>query len=221
MAEILAGSTASIGLVSLLQLTEAEGCTGFLRIGDAEIRLHRGGVVGASFNGVEGVDALLELMLHAGASFVLNDDPVPAGQPVGELGPLLLDGCRLLDDWSRVDRKVVRPLRRLPDSLKIIAPWLDGTCDVATATSRAQALRVRVVEPLIAALEEGLLEELAEALPPPLPDDFDTLVELGRTRVREGQLGAAREAFERAVALRPSDRVATQNLRRIVALQGN
>lgn len=219
MAEILTGSTRAVGLVSVLQLAESEALSGLLEIGGARVWLAGGHVVAARFGGAEGIDALLEVMLHRGEDFHVHDEPVERAPPLGDTAPLLLEGCRLMDEWARVDQLVLRARRPLEGALAPLEPWLDGTRTVAAAVERAGLLRVAVAEALAQAVTEGRLERLEQPLPPPLPEDFDELVDLGRRHARAGRLAEARASFERAVSLRPEDRVATQNLRRIVALQ--
>lgn len=221
MAEVLRGSTSTIGLVSVLQLCEAEALTGVLRVGDATLSFSNGQLVAARFGAVAGIDAVLEAMLHRGADFVFVDEPVERAASLGDLAPLLLEGCRLMDDWARVDQRILRPRGALPDRLARLAGELDGTRSVADAVTRSGVARVAVVDALVTALDGGVFEVLARPVGPALPDSFDDLLDFGRARARDGQLADARAAFEKALRVHPGDRVATQNLRRIVALQGS
>lgn len=221
MADVLTGSTEFVSLGSVLQLAESEVLTGTLKVGLAELGLYGGRVVRASYGRADGVDALMEAMLQRGAPFTLDNAPVAAGPSLGETGPLLLEAFRLMDDWARIEALVLRALGPLEPALATLAPALDGTRTVGAAADQAGVVRVRIIDPLLAAYEAGAFEQLATPLPPPLPADFDSLIDRGRAYLRDGRYADARDAFERAVALRPDDRVATQNLRRIVALSRN
>lgn len=221
MAEILTGNSEHVSLGSVLQLAESEVLSGSLRVGTARLDLYGGRVVRAQAGTLEGVDGLLEVLLLRGAPFVLDNTQVSPGVALGDTGPLLLEAFRLMDDWARVEALVLRPRKPVPPTLDALARWLDGTRTVSEAVERAGLARVPLIDPLLAALDAGVFEQLVTPLPPPLPADFDALIELGRALAREGRHHDARDAFERAVALRPEDRVATQNLRRIVALSRN
>jgi hypothetical protein len=53
----------------------------------------------------------------------------------------------------------------------------------------------------------------------PSDDRFGSLLELGRSHLRNGRMGEAEEAFLAALAERPDDRIAAQNLKRLLALR--
>lgn len=220
MAEILQGDTAAIGLFAVIQLAEGEALSGRLVLPRGEVALHLGNVVGARFGAVTGVDALYEHLLWRGGRFVFEDAPVPAAPGLGPAAALMLEGCRLLDEWQRVEGLVLACAPDAAPSTKLapLVPHLDGRRRVRDAVARAGMLRCHAVDPLLDGLDAALLVERAVAVEEAPADDFDALMDAGRRHVRAGRHADALAAFRRAVALRPDDRVATQNLRRIAAL---
>ncbi len=227
MPEVLRGDGVVVGLASLLQLAEGEALTGRVVLPRGEVGCHLGNVVRARFGALAGVAAVQEHFLHPGGSFSVETGDEPAAPPLGPTSALVLDGYRLLDDWRRVEALRLRRVdgAALPPALGALAPRLDGRRPVSDVVAAAGAWRCRVIDPLLEALEAGTLVEVApdevEDDPPTDPGGFDTAMEAGRRLVREGRYDDARAAFGRALAARPDDRVALQNLRRLAALGGS
>lgn len=208
-------------MFSVLQLAEGEAVTGRLVLPVGEVRLHLGQPVAARCGALSGIDGLMELVLAGAPSFVLNTEEVAASPPLGHLGALLLEGCRLLDEWRRIEELVlmVDGGATPANGLAPLARHLDGRRTVDEAVRRAGVPRCRAVDPIVEGLDVAILVERARPVESVVTaDDFDAMMEEGRKRVRAGQLVEAEAAFRRALAARPDDRIATQNLRRIAAL---
>ncbi|MDP2316942.1 MAG: hypothetical protein Q8P41_28880 [Pseudomonadota bacterium] len=232
MSEILRGLGDRIGLSTVLQLAEMECLSGRVSLTSGEVGLHVGTIVRARCGSLTGVEGLLELLLRPPGGFTLEVTDQAAAPPLGNLASLILEGCRLQDEWRRVEARVFVPAR--PDALSgplaALRPVLDGRRRIAEAVTLARLACCRVADPLVQAVEAG---DLLERPAPPVPAgsngsgppggtsvDFDTAIAEGRRCVREGRLDVARAAFERALGERPDDRIALQNLRRLAAIQG-
>ncbi|MES2638934.1 MAG: DUF4388 domain-containing protein [Myxococcota bacterium] len=235
MPEILRGDLQAVGLSTVLQAVEAEGLTGKISVPRGEIEVHMGNVVSARVANLGGIDALMELFLQPGGTFVVHTAEVVPAVALGPLTTLVLDGCRLLDEWQRIAASALLPTGTgpLPATLARLTPHLDGRTAIRDGVTTAGEWRCRVIDPLIQALEDGRLSQhdavvspAAAPAPPvdtPTPGDdtsFDATIDTARRLVREGRLGEARAAFERALVDRPNDRIALQNLRRLAALEG-
>ncbi len=230
MSEVLSGDGDAIGMGALLQIAEMEVLTGRLVYeAGGEVGMHAGNVVRAAFAGQGGVSALLELFLHAAGRFVVEAAPEPKAPALGSCAGLVLEGCRLLDDWRRVEPLVlatVEPYGLLPAIARL---RLDGRKPVWQAVQMAGVTRSSVVDPLLLAIEQGHLQEAAPPVPPRvLPQHlhadgssaYDACIEVGRRLVREARYVEARQYFEMALSMRPDDRIATQNLRRVAKMEG-
>ncbi|MCK6504253.1 DUF4388 domain-containing protein, partial [Myxococcota bacterium] len=115
MPELLAGSLKAVGLPSLLQLAESEGLSGRLTLhGAGEVDLREGQPVGARCEGLWARAALMELFLVDADRFSLDGaGSLPAGPPLGEVIELVMEGCRLADEWSRL---AACPVARAPQA---------------------------------------------------------------------------------------------------------
>jgi hypothetical protein len=218
MPEVARGDATVFGLSSLLGLLEAEAFSGRMVYGSGVIAFARGAPVRAELGARSGVPALLELFLEPAGTFVIERADVAAGPPLGDPTALLLEGCRLQDEWARLAPIAVLPQGPLPPALQPLVALLDGR-PLVDAVAAAGLARAGGVDPLLAALEAGTL---VETLPrrPTLPTDFDAELDAARRAVREGRLDDARGHFQRALSARPDDRIARQNLRRLDTLQG-
>lgn len=246
MPEVLRGDPGRVGLPSVLQLLEGEAMSGRLALGPAAwLDLANGLPVAASCEGREGRGAALELFLLDVPWFSFDAHPVEAAAPLDAMLSLIMEGCRLSDEWARLAASTVQ---RQPDRVEGLAGRLlsqlpDGAC-LEVARRAAGLARCSLVDPLLSLVEAGALvlgptvalpEPLPApppapvlaptppvAAPPPEPAFADAFVALeeGRRLVRLGDLVGAEAAFLAALTLRPDDRVARQNLARVRQVLG-
>lgn len=239
MPEVLAGSLKAVGLPSLLQLAESEGLSGRLSLhGAGEVELREGLPVAARCEGLQARAALLELFLVDADRFsLLATASPPAGAPLGEVIELVMEGCRLADEWSRLAAcPVVRgPAAPVAGPVGRLLAALEPGQPLDIGRRAAGLARAACVDPLLDLVEQGALRlappvELpapapAELPPPapaavpaepagPAPVDYYTALEQGRDHLRTRDHDAAEAAFQAALAARPDDRVARQNLAR-------
>lgn len=198
--DALQGDTGGVGLFSVLQLAELEAMSGRFEVAAGTITLHRGQVVAAEAGSLTGIDAVYELLLAPPSRFVLRKEEVAGGEPLAPTAILMLEGCRLLDEWQRLAPMVLAPaggavVEGLPSSL---LSRLDGRRPLESAVSRAGLARARLVDPILAALEARSLEEKAVAEPWDDEDDRPTPgpVLLGKGPVAETSAGGSRHAAD-------------------------
>ncbi len=238
--EILSGTLGAVGLPSLLQLLEGEGLTGRLRVeGAGELRLVDGVPVGGECEGHEGRLAALELFTIDARTFSFETAPVATAAPLGAMIELIMEGCRLADEWARLARC---PVVRGPKGAEGVLGRLLAGCAAGVPLERARRrtglARVACVDPVLTAVENGDLDlGAAQELPVDLlapqqaaptalrsapaapPVDYYEAVETGRERLRARDFDAAEQAFLQALSVRPDDRVARQNLTRVRQLR--
>lgn len=195
-----------------------------------------------------GLDAFYELFIEAPTVDVLSlvgAEARPDNLGRRPLPSLILEGARRADEWARVHTQVLSPTAALAGltldggaaSLRtrlaegasvaeacesaglprhvvanLVSQWLDQRL-VDPVGTRAAPLRTRnnvaVNRPP---------ERAAQAEPTAQAGGFYDHLDTGRRALRDGDLTAARAAFEAATHLRPDDRVARQNLRRVESL---
>ncbi len=229
---ILSGDLSIVSLASVFQLVEAECITGRLELeAGGVVSFFAGRPVGAKYGPAEGVPAILDAFVREPASFTLTTAAVAQGPAVGAVLGLIMEGCRLSDEWKRLAFQVLAVGHRervaaLGPVAQALAQQLNGGRAVELAVDRAGLPRSAAVDPLLAMIDEGVVHEVTSP-PPPLREHgplsvagFSEAMELGRQALRNGAYADAAVAFEAAVALRPEDRVAAQNLRRVRELQG-
>lgn len=225
------GDLELVSLASVLQLIEGEAMTARLTLDvGGEATFHGGRPVGAVWREHTGAIAFLELFLRGGSQFTVTVAPVPAGPPLGAVVGLIMEGCRLADEWRRIAWQTYAAANRPrpPEMDRVgeaLLPHIDGRCTLEGVVDKARLPRSRAIDPLLALMEEGLIY-LATSAPPPIRDHgpldiagFGEAMDQGRTALRAGDFDRARRLFTQALALRPEDRVAAQNLRRVEALQ--
>ena len=217
MYEVARGDGRRLGLGSLLQLAEGEALSGRLSWGEGSISFAQGAPVDARLRDLSGFAAVREMFLTPAPTFTLEQGEPPAGRPFADASTILLEGCRLQDEWARVAHLV---LQKRGD-VAVDLPFDGRTVEALVA--EAKVPRYRVVDPILAAIDAGKLAvvrvEAAVAPPESAPLDFDDALDAARHAVREGRLAEARTHLEHALMLRPNDRVAAQNLRRITLLE--
>lgn len=219
--EVLDGDLFEIGLTSLLYLAHFETVTGWLVVGARGlVTLHRGQPGHTRAGELRGAAALRELLFHRGGRFsLIRGEPEPGdAELLDNTTAVMMDAYRLRDEWTRLAPLVVKPARPWspPAPLAATVARLDGRRTLADAAREAEAPLTPQIDPLLQALAHGLLERAGPA--PALTaiagsDDFYDLQDRGRELMRRGEHDAARAALQRALALRPDDRVVQQNLR--------
>ena len=226
--EILHGDLFEIGLTSLLYLAHFETLTGWLVVGARGlITLHRGQPGFTRAGELRGAGALRELLFHRGGRFSLirgtpEDDP---HGPLDNTTAVMMDAYRLRDEWARIAPLVLRPAPAWspPRPLRATVARLDGRRTLADAARDSDDPLTPQIDLLMQALADGALERLGAPVSAPAAaidsDDFYGLQDRGREHMRRGEHEAARVALERALALRPDDRVVQQNLRALAQRQ--
>lgn len=243
MPELLSGSLRAVGLPSLLQLAETEGLSGRLALhGAGEVQLRDGLPVAARCEGLEARAALMELFLVDVDRFSLHAvEVLPDGAPLGEVLELVMEGCRLADEWSRLAPCPITtaPADPVPGAAGALLAALDAGQPLERGRRAAGLARAACVDPILDLVEQGRLR-LGAPLPlpadPPAPSpapapglpqpqsppvapaaaplDYFTALERGRAQLRDRDHDGAEASFQAALAARPDDRVARQNLAR-------
>lgn len=219
--EILSGDLSDIGLTSLLQLAQYESISGWLSVPRrGEIVLERGHVLNARCGPLTGLEALRELLFHRGGRFSLLRGEPKVPRVIENVTFAVMDAYRLRDEWARVAGLVLQPAggpmwRPTGGLLDTLVVHLDGRRTVAEAVAAASGGATLLLDALLDALHLGLLVRLAApAAPRDEPAlDFYELIDRAQTLMRGGNYETAEQHLHRALALRPGDRVAQQNLR--------
>lgn len=218
--EILGGDLFEVSLTSLLYLAQFEALTGWLLVGArGVITLHKGQPGLTCAGALRGADALRELLFHRGGRFsLIRGAPEPDADALTNITAVMMDAYRLRDEWTRLAPLVLRPAGTWrPDGpLAAVVGRLDGRRSLAEALRELETPLTAVLDPLLQALAQGQLERSGgarAAAPVEASEDFYGLLDRGRELMRRGELEAACSALRRALALRPDDRVAHQNLR--------
>lgn len=219
--EILSGDLADISLTSLIQLAQHELFTGWLVVARrGEIALVKGHVLDASCGRLGGLEALRELLFHRGGRFTLLRGEPPTRRTIENVTFAVMDAYRLRDEWTRLSGLVLVPTTDQPwkptgGLLDGVVVQLDGRRTVAEAVAASSCVFTLVIDALLDAMSLGLVVRAAgSARPAEEPGlDFYELIDRGRELMRGGSYEAAEQMLARALALRPDDRVAQQNLR--------
>lgn len=222
--EILSGDLRDISLISLLQLAQYEGTSGWLRVvRRGEIALRRGHVLDARCGALTGLEALRELLFHRGGRFSLLRGEPDCSPAIDNVTFAVMDAYRLRDEWTRLAEVVLTPTSELPwrptgGLLDRLVVQFDGQRSVAEALAAAPdapCCTTLLLDALLDALRLGLLRRITAPVPLVAePDlDFYELIDRARALMRGDNDEAAERLLRRALALRPEDRVAQQNLR--------
>jgi|GEM_PF-3247335 len=234
MPELLTCPAGGLRLSTVLQVAELESTTGVLALGQVgEVHLRDGVPTAARYGAHEGVDALLEFFLDPPGEMRLVATEVAPGPVLGNPVGLVMEGCRLADEWARLAPlvlAVVRPDELSPEQEPELAPFAGlmrraytpvgaaGTGgDPAGAAHRSD--HATVCERCAAggggadaSACPGRTARVGRAAGP------DTWLSLGRRLARAERYDEAVVAFINAVRLDPDSRVAKQNLARASAL---
>ena len=230
---LLEGSLDALTLAGVLQLVASEGIDARVEFARGHVTFADGILAGAGFLGLSGSPAVVEASVRARGRFALVPSlPDGATSRLGDVGPLVIEGFRISDE-------IVRFGARIPESgLAIGSVQGDGETPLSNLITTADAHLVDVVPAVLALEASGVAvgsPSDADPLAPllvtggiptatparsPLDDlSFDDLVFAARRLVRDRRLAEARAHLSRAAELRPDDRLVTQNLRRLDALE--
>ncbi|HEY8376189.1 MAG TPA: hypothetical protein VIK91_06855 [Nannocystis sp.] len=142
-----------------------------------------------------------------------------------------MDAYRLRDEWARLANLVLRCPRNRPwqptgGPVDEVVAGLDGFSTLADVVAARLQFITPVVDPLIAALNEGRLERVpagaapVRSAPGIAREDFYELMDRARSHLRSEDYAGAEALLRRALELRPGDRVARQNLRALSRRRG-
>lgn len=215
-----------------------------------EVHLRAGLPTDARLAAIVGLDAFYELFIEAASVTELRlvrAESQPEAWGRRPLASLILEGTRRADEWARVSRHVIRLREAAPiaEGQAAFLRALKRSVSVAEAARAAGMPRHHAACVVSGWLDQGHADVVStlEAKPEargvvqmrvndapnvgresPLPSndttDFFDQLDLGRRALRAGDLAAALVAFGAATAVRPDDRVARQNLRRVESLMG-
>lgn len=211
----LEGSLGLVSLSGLLQLAQGEALSGRLVLEDTgSVGFVRGRPVDARCGELQGELALMELFVKQAERFWFDPEATCSGEPLGDVIALMMDGCRLTDDWVRT-RTLGLALGdgvQVPPELASAEADLRAGYALEVVGRRSGVPSTELVDIVLELVEAGDAQ-LVPAADPPLELTYWDALELGRQRFRAGDYAAAVRAFEHAVRSRPEDRIASQNLR--------
>ena len=131
-----------------------------------------------------------------------------------------MDAYRLRDEWTRIAGVVLRPAggetwRPTGGLLDTFIVNFDGRRTVAETVAAATGCATLLLDALLDAINLGLLVRVAAPTAPAIEPDlnFYELIDRAQALMRRGNYETAEQHLQRALALRPDDRVAQQNLR--------
>lgn len=240
--EVLCGDLKQVALANVLQVAQQERISGWVRaVGRGTITLVHGDVVDARCGGSSARDALRELLFaDRGRFLVVAGEPEPA-PPMAGFVLAVIDGCRLREEWERLGPAVLSPIdgaswRPTGSAVDAVMLGLDGRRTLEAIVEECGLTPPQIVDGILEALEFGLVSICEEARAPARDEaraeaaecfgaeaptvDVDECLERGRDALRRRDFAGAEAFFERALALRPDDRIAQQNLRRLAAIRG-
>lgn len=228
MADILSADPTKVSRASVFQLLDGLALSGRLvaEAGGNELGwadFVDGKPVEAAVGATRGVDALYDLLVIdvAQVRFVsFPDGRQPRGlSPLADVLGLVMNGCRLRDEYVRMKPLVAAvsgPLPPdLPSPVRAVVDRLDGVSPLGDAIFASGVSPAVVIDELRDLFESQVLTHIATVAPPAPPVDFEEAVASGRRHFREGDLERAEADLLWAVAQRPEDRVVRQNLARV------
>lgn len=234
-AAILEADLRHLHLGSLLQLSESEFFSGHLVVeARGRIYLANGNAVHAEADGagLSGLEALYELFLETSGPARIELDASVTGVPLAPTISLVMEGCRLLDEWTEIAELSYRlkksvELGEHEAALSAVEPVVKQLRQRPMLREAVQASglpRTRALGPVRTLIDAGILVHANDGgqvdtavTPRPLVghgiDDPAELLARGRVAFRAGQLEEAELLWSHALALSPNDRVLAQNLR--------
>ena len=185
---ILDGDLRHVRLASLLQLAEIEMYTAHIRLEDlGVISLRAGSVVAAYTAQLEGLAAVHELFLASEGRVRIELDDDVAGRPLAATIALVMDACRLVDEWQQMAGEcwvLTSDMKLAPEHVRLLEPLRPVIAEMARGATLEVALtqlgraRAPLVAPLSTLIEAGVLVPIKSArpllsvvTPPPLPAD--------------------------------------------------
>jgi len=227
---MIRGNLRDVALSSLLQAMHVDSVSGYLRVeGGGVLHIVDGEVVEASTAGAKGYDAVMSLLARRRGSFSFERATPAASAPLAPIMNLLLESARLDDEWRRVAGYVVRVVdetRLLSDvpCLASLVQWIDGRRTIEelahlsgdSTTDLVASVRLGISRRVLARVRSAESEATQSESEP--DRDYDELLACAREKIRDGDLEGASRCLHRALARRPEDRIARQNLRRVAAL---
>ena len=224
-APVMRGRLGIVCLASLLHLLESEAFDGFLVLeGRATLELRQGHIIHVRAGDLTGLTALHSLFFLDGDVFLVIPGEPPPGAVLGTTMELVMEAYRLIDEWARLAPMILAatPAAREASSLAELLPLLDGVATVGELVAELERSPVQLIDPLLDALARGLVTVVARdaeaSCSPPKPEEFYELLDTGRALMRKGDLTRAATMLRRAVRAQPENRLARQNLRRVVEL---
>ena len=240
---ILRGELAEISLSTLLHLMDLESLTGWLVVdGEARIDFHAGHVTTASKGALRGPCALREILVCGGSSFEVFRGSPRSTVAMRRISLIILDAFRLRDEWLKMEHSVLRLVgdqRWHPTGggVDALMEQLDGKRTLAELVRQTGLSLGTVIEEIREAKTLGLVE-VCESSGVPVRQaksslstihygvdsaavDFFELLDRARGSIRRRDFVLAEDLLCRALQLRPNDRIAQQNLRRVRELQSS
>ena len=175
MAEILRGELGRIRLSSLLQVVEGELLDASLSLTGGSVKFRYGQVVKAELGALQRGLAVLELFWFRGP-FVLEDWQ-GEGEPLAPTMTLVMEGSRLLDEWSRLSRAYLVPVEgRECAGMDALVPLLDGRRTLEEIVAAAGLSKAMATDRCCSWLEEGALKQLSRPVAPPITTEPSPVV---------------------------------------------
>jgi tetratricopeptide (TPR) repeat protein len=169
-------------------------------------------------------EVVCQLFTWGEGTFSFEPRPAAAEAPLVHCSAdsLLLEAARRVDEWTQIARKVpsldlifeldaARVQERgiaLSEEQRRLAPWLDGTRDVAALVERTGLGEFAVGKALYGLVTAGFAHRVGRSAPPPAPAAEHRVAEhrnLGVAFARTGMLDEAAREFRRVLELRPED----------------
>ncbi len=163
MAEILRGELGRIRLSSLLQVVEGELLDASLSLAGGSVKFRYGQVVKAELGALQRGLAVLELFWFRGP-FVLEEWQ-GEGEALAPTMTLVMEGSRLLDEWSRLSRCYLVPVEgRECAGMNALVPLLDGRRTLEDIVAGAGLSKAMATDRCCSWLEEGSLKQLSRPI---------------------------------------------------------
>lgn len=217
--EILSGNLGDISLISVLQLGQYERVSGWLDVRRrGYVVLRTGQVIDAQCGMLRATEALRELLFHQGGHFCLVRGEPQGASVIDNPTFAIMDAYRLRDEWRRLADAVLVPAHEagwtpVGGLLDEVAALLDGRRSVAEVAAVVGSVTL-LIDTLQDALALGLLRRTAVAAVEVEPvGDFYDLIDRAQAEMRGANYDVADRLLQRALSLRPEDRVALQNYR--------